>query len=224
MNINNHLTEKDRAAIDAAIAEVERKTPGEVVPVVAAASGRYDRAEDFAGLAFGLTAMIGTWILFQRETTPDDWNALPLALPFLWIVVVFIVMFIIGMVLATQLWFLRRLFTSSKHMRDEVAEKARQVFFDQRIHRTQSRDGLLIYISLYEKLALLLADESVEQAIGEAGLNELRDQLIADLKRGNLAEALCAVIHEAGNKMADKMPPPDKDDQDELANTLVVLD
>ena len=47
------ITDADRQRINAAIADAELHTSAEIVPVVASASGRYDRAEDIAGLWLG---------------------------------------------------------------------------------------------------------------------------------------------------------------------------
>ena len=45
------FNDEQRATIDQAVADAESKTSAEIVPVVATASGRYDRAEDIVGMA-----------------------------------------------------------------------------------------------------------------------------------------------------------------------------
>ena len=56
--------------IEAAIGEAEQKTAGEIVPVVATASGRYDRGEDL----FGLVALCLVAVLVRHTTfEPIAW-------------------------------------------------------------------------------------------------------------------------------------------------------
>ncbi|MGI9014621.1 MAG: TPM domain-containing protein [Phycisphaerales bacterium] len=223
MNLKTVVSESQRAAIEAAVVAAEAHTAAEIVPVIATASGRYDRAEDLAGVGLGVLFMIGCWILFQREdATAGDWNGLPLALPFIWIVVAFLVGFFVGLLLTSRVWFLRRLLTSGRQMREEVAQQARQMFFDQRIHRTRAGSGILIYVSMYERLALVLADESAQEVLGEAGLNQIRDELILAMRGGSVATALCAAIKAAGDRLEGTMPRQE-DDRDELPSRLVLL-
>ena len=49
----NDFSDEQRRAVAQAVAEAEGKTSAEIVPVVATASGRYDRAEDIVGLWTG---------------------------------------------------------------------------------------------------------------------------------------------------------------------------
>ena len=55
------FTGSDRQQVAAAVAAAESQTSAEIVPVIAAASGRYDRAEDLVGLwtAVALMALFG---------------------------------------------------------------------------------------------------------------------------------------------------------------------
>ena len=60
---------------------------------------------------------------------------------------------------------LRRLFTPHTQMREEVLSRAREVFFDQRIHHTGGASGVLLYVSLFEHMAAVIADQSDRCAV-----------------------------------------------------------
>jgi putative membrane protein len=107
-------------------------------------------------------------------------------------------------------------------MRDEVWGRSRQVFFDSRVHHTAGRTGLLIYVSLFERMAAVLADEAVTERLGQPALDALRDQLTAALAAQSLADALCATITAAGPRLAAALPR-EPGDVNELPDALVVL-
>lgn len=92
---------------------------------------------------------------------------------------------------------LRRLFTPRAQMRDEVMARARQAFFDQRVHHTADATGLLVYVSLHERLATILADQKALDAMEPSALDGLCAQLAAGLRQGDAAGALCEVIRGA---------------------------
>jgi len=221
---SRHFTAEQRQRIAQAVRTAEASTNAEIVPVVATASGRYDRGEDFAGLAFAALALVLCWTLFQHEDpSPGGWGALPITLDLPWLVGIVIAGFFIGMAVAMKAAWLRRLFTPRLEMIDEVDAGARQAFFDQRIHHTAAASGVLIYISLFERRAAVLADREVMKRLSAGELETLRDNLIADLKRGDLTDAIARAIERVGRRLAECLPGS-ATDGNELADALITID
>ncbi len=131
--------------------------------------------------------------------------------------------FILGAAIATRLDWLRRLFTPRDQMREEVAARACEVFFDKRVHRTAGGTGLLVYVSLFERMAAILGDEIILKSLGQEALDELCSQLTRRLRTGDPAEAIGGTILRAGERLALVLPRA-PDDTDELPNQLVLLD
>ena len=52
------FNDQERKRVDDAVAQAEKRTSAEIVPVVATSSGRYDRAEDIVGLFVGLIVVV----------------------------------------------------------------------------------------------------------------------------------------------------------------------
>ena len=115
--------------------------------------------------------------------------------------------FIVGMI-GAHVNPLRHLFTPSQQMRDEVLLRSRQVFFDSRVHHTAGRTGILIYVSLFERMAVVLADDAVVEKLGQATLDEMRDRLTSSLRTQSLAEAICGTIAAAAPKLRRFCPGP----------------
>ncbi len=223
--IATNFTEQDRKKIASAVSEAESKTAAEIVPVVAASSGRYDRAEDVVGLITGIGAMVIAWLLFQHE--PDDpaaggWDGLSLAVPPWVMVLLLIAGFAGGAFLAGRFPRLARPFVPAGQMTIEVAERAAQLFFDQRVRHTDAATGVLVYLSLFERRAVILADDQAFEALGQDILDQECRQLTADARRGDLTGALCAAIGRLGDLLARKLPRG-AGDRNELADVLVEL-
>lgn len=199
--------EAERTRINQAVASAESRAAVEIVPVVARQSGRYDRAEDVVGLWLGVLALIATWFLLpRRDPEPGAWSAMPDWLQLVLLVLSVVVGFIIGAILASRIDGLRALFTSAQEKRDEVLARARQVFFDNRIHHTSGGSGILIYVSLLEHVATVLADRSVLDKLGQPAIDELCTHLTQRLKTTTPAEALLETIQRAGERTAAVLP------------------
>ena len=117
MQAEKLFTTEEQAEIRKAITQAELKTSGEIVPVIASSSGRYDRAEDLFGLLLAVLAVSVVWTLFQGvNTSPVGWSSgatVALGLPVL--LGVFVAFFLLGAILATWLPGLKLPFVSKIH-------------------------------------------------------------------------------------------------------------
>ena len=222
-SIAQKLARGDFQRINEAVAAAEAKTSAEIVPVVAASSGRDDRPEDIVGLWFAAVALALAWWLLPEHARSGDWGALPSWAHLVVLIASVVVGFVAGAALGARVDGLRHLFTPAQQMRDEVLSRSRQVFFDSRVHHTVGRTGVLIYVSLFERRAAVLADDAVIEKLGQSALDELRDQLTSSLRTQPLADALCGALAAAGQRLAPVLPRAEGD-INELPDALVVLE
>jgi putative membrane protein len=108
-------------------------------------------------------------------------------------------------------------------MREEVLTRAQQVFYLNRVHRTAGATGMLIYVSLFERMAAVIGDQTVVEQLGHGTLQELCDTLTADLRITKPPQALSTAIRAVGDRLAPVLPRAE-DDVNELSDALVVLD
>lgn len=224
MKASKVFSDHEMSRITQAVADAENLTSAEIVPIVATSSGRYDRAEDIVGLWIGAFAMAATWIAFRWQAGPDaqwgpSWSRYELPL----LVAALALGFIAGTLAAGYIPVLRRVFAPRKEMQAEVSEAASRLFCDRRVHHTAGSSGVLIYVSLFERMAAVIADEAVLTALGTPPLNDLCEKLIAGIRAGDAATALCDVIAEAGKYLEPTLPRINGD-RNELANALVLID
>ena len=219
------FSEEQRKQVEQAVEKAEGQTSCEIVPAVATASGRYDRAEDIIGLWLAIVAAISLWLLLpgQKEDTGSWGGGLPLLLELLILTVAMVVAFTAGATAGSHIGWLRRLFTPRLQMQEEVAARAREVFFDNRVHHTAGSSGLLFYISLFERTAMVLSDQIILDKLGQPFLDQLCRQLTNGMAKNHPSEALSAVIEEAGRQLSGPLPRAE-DDLNELQDTLILID
>lgn len=218
------FNEEQHRQIEEAVAQAEAKTSCEIVPVVATASGRYDRPEDIIGLWMAILAAITVWLVLPRNSNESgSWEGMPLYIGLVAMVTGVVVAFIAGAVAGNRIGWLRRLFTPRNQMVEEVSARAREVFFDKRVHHTRGATGMLIYVSLFEHMAVVLGDQEIMDKVGQQSLDQLCQQLTEDLHQGSSTDAICSVIAEAGRQLSGPLPRS-KGDVNELHDTLVLID
>ncbi len=222
------FSNEQRAAVGKSVAEAEAKTSAEIVPLVTTSSGRYDRAEDIVGVWFGSILMALVWWFFPRATVEaglsGDWGDIPIGIELLALIAAIVIGFLLGVILATKMAWLRLLFIPKSQLVEEVDARASAAFFDERIHHTVGGTGILFFVSLFERRAVVRADCAVEKKLGEGVLDELCDSLVVGLKRGDHpADALSRVIADAGDRLGEVMPRA-TDDANEIQDALVIWD
>ena len=220
------FSDADRKRINECVGAAELKTSAEIVPVVATSSGRYDRAEDLIGLLLGIVLMILTAILWPASPISMEsgsWDKDPSLLQAGKLMVAMVVGFMLGVAAGSRIPAVRRLFTPSRQMQEEVQQSAQAIFFDKRIHHTESGSGLMIYLSLFEHVAVILADQQVLKALGQATLDELCSSLTMQLKQGSPTDAICKTIEAASEKLFTALPRQSSD-INELPDSLITID
>ena len=213
------LGDRIRRPIAEAVQQAEEKTAAEFVPVIATTSDRYERAEDMVGLIFALIAVLIVGVVVGIG---DDGVTAWLAITALILSVIF--GFIVGVLCSSQLRGLRRLFVSQQRRYLAVSSRARQVFVDRRVHQTAGGTGVVLFISLFERMGLVLADQAIKDHLSEGTLDDYSRRLTETLQSGgDVGDALVAVISELGERLGEVLPRYE-DDLNELPDALVLLD
>ena len=221
-NANVMMDSQSREAVELAVAEAEKRTSAEIVCAVATESGRYDRAEAVGGLAFGLLGLAAAHVTFTTlAVRSDSWDVVPMA-P-LWLNCLAVAAgFVVGNLLFGRFHGPRAFFVSGGEMECETLRAAHHVFASQGLRRTAGRGGLLVYVSLFERRLILLADDGVMEKLGQEFLDELRDRATVDLKAGRFLEGLTGTVRGAADRLADALPIQ-ANDVNELANRVIVF-
>jgi len=214
----------DRKAISAAVAEAEKKTAAEIVPVVATMSDRYERAEDVVGLGVAATAVAAVWTMFQGVKDGADWDAAPdLTIHVVSLLALFAAGWVVGILLAKMIPPLKRLVVSRRTSIARVLVAAHHAFDSLHVKHTKAATGVVIYVSLFERRVCVWADRSISEKVPESEWKDACATLTHALKEGKPREGFVAAIQKLGDVLAKPFPIQPKD-VDELSNELRVLD
>lgn len=86
--------------------------------------------------------------------------------------------------------------------------------------RTTGRTGVLIYLSMREHRAEIVADESIAALVPAEVWGEAMGDMLAEIRKGRIAEGLAAGIRDVGFVLAEHFPRGE-DDQNELPDRLI---
>lgn len=214
-----------REKIRMAVTEAEKSTGGEIVPVAATSSGRYDRAEDIFGFLFALLALTAGWLICRPASAAGDFGggSMGTLLPLWAALIILLVGFSLGAALATWAPALRLPFITKAEMLAEVERGAAAAFHSFRAHGTASRVGVLIYVSLYERTARVLTDDSVAEKVAPEAWAEVVGLITEGMAKGDPAEGMASAVAKCGQILSGPFPRP-TGDVDELSNELRIVD
>jgi len=218
------FSDDDRKAISAAVAEAEKKTAAEIVPVIATVSDRYERAEDLVGIAVASTAVAAVWTMFQRVQPGADWDSGPdLAVHVVYILAIFAGGWAVGILLAKMLPGLKRLAVSKQTSLARVLIAAHHAFESLHVKGTKGATGVVIYVSLFERRVCVWADRAISEKIPESEWKDACELLTKSLRAGKPREGFVDAIRKLGDVLAKQFPIQPQD-VNELPNELRILD
>lgn len=214
----------DLAKIAEAVTRAETRTSAEIVPVVAAASGRYDRAEDLFGLWLGSIAFIVVAILYPAPTDPGSWDTLMRSPLGVFASLALLLGFtFLGAFLATRFPRLADPFVSKREALHEVQRRAADCFTNLRVASTRQRDALLIFVSLRERLAWVIADDAVMARFKPGDFDPIARAVAEGFKARQPARAMLDAIESAA-QILERAMPPEPGQASDLPNALRVIE
>ncbi len=88
--------------------------------------------------------------------------------------------------------------------------------------KTSGRTAVLIYISLAEHVAEIIADEAIHGKVAPGVWGDAMADMIAEVRQGRLADGMIAAVRDVGVILAEHFPRAD-DDVNELPDRLIEL-
>ena len=201
------ISKDDRARIRQAVAKAEAGTSGEIFVVVAEASDDY---RFIPVLWATLVALIVPLPLIY-------FTLIPASTIYLAQLAVFVVL-----ALGFSHSAIRPAIVPGGVKHGRARALAVQQFLAHGLHTTEARTGVLIFVSLAERHAEIVADAGISSKVDQAAWQAAMDKLITEVRAGRLADGLIAAIEATGAVLARHFPRR-RDDRNELPNDLVIL-
>jgi len=223
------MTPDQRQAVEAAVKDAESRTSGEIYCVVAAASSDY--REVVLAWAAGVALLAPALLLLGglRISAPDvlvGWSAAQAAeravrAALVGAILLQGVLFGLTAVLVSFPPVRRRL-TPGGLKRQRVRERAVEQFFGRNLQATRERTGVLIFVSLEERLAEIVADDGIAGRVEPAVWDRAMAALVDGMRRDDPGSGFAEAVGLCGDVLAAHFPVRD-DNPDELPNALVEL-
>lgn len=219
------LSEAEHDRISAAVGRAEEQSAGEIVTILADRSDGYtDVALSWAILASFLAVAVFSAIpdlyLARIDWALGNWHSEWTIREVLAVSLGFGVLKFLGVMLL-QLWQPLKYFLIPPPVKTtRVHDRAVRAFKIGAERRTHGRTGILIYLSMKEHRAEILADVAIAEKVDAEVWGEAMDAMLAEIKQGHIADGMIAAIEQVGVVLAEHFPR-DEDDVNELPDRLI---
>jgi putative membrane protein len=221
------FSEADHASVTEAVARAERSSDGEIVTIVAPRSDAYHDV----GLHYAVLAML--LVPTAVALLPQSWIDWGLGLVFGWnaslsfrLLMLLLVIAMTVVFLAVRLAFawmpLRMALTPGSTKTRRVRRRAVELFRAGTEKRTKGRTGILLYLSLLEHRAEIVADEAIHSRVDADVWGEAMAALVEGVKGGRAGEGMALAVEKIGEVLAQHLPPT-LGNPNELPDRLIEL-
>jgi uncharacterized membrane protein len=102
---------------------------------------------------------------------------------------------------------------------DSPIERAKQVFSDLKMHETELRNGVIVYIAWKDHKVAIWGDEGIHDKVGQSFWEEEVELLISYFKKEDYETGISEVVLQIGQKLKEYFPFQ-KDDVNELSDSI----
>ena len=198
------MSSQDRERITAAIRAVEEKTTGEIACVLA------EQSSDSGALPIllaALAALAAPWFLVA-------FSALPVLTILSWQLVVFVALAVLLCLPRVRVALIPR-----RARRAMAFRVATEQFFTRAVSRKRDRSGILIFVSLAEHYARIIADDGIAARVPQSRWQGAVDALVAHTREGRFADGFIAAIDMCETVLVEHFPRTD-DSPNELPDRV----
>lgn len=221
------LSEADHHRISDAVRAAEGGTAGEIVTIVTDASDRYQDVALWWSVIVGVLALAAlaafpSFYLGIVATLSNGWISDPSTAELLELALaVFVVKF--GAMRLLLMWRPLLLWLTPRRVKAmRVRGRAIRYFKVGAEQRTSGRTGILIYLSMAEHSAEIVADEAIHTKVAAEVWGDAMAHMIAHVREGRIADGMAAAIADVGAILSGHLPRA-ADDVNELPDRLIEL-
>jgi putative membrane protein len=131
------------------------------------------------------------------------------------------ILLIAGTVFFTRLDFVKKVLTTQGDLDTQVAMRAEIEYFEAGLTGTRDSIGILLFVSLIERRAVVLADQGIVAKLPSETWDQVCKILVEGSKRKNMEQAFVDAINTCANLLAPHFPRKDND-QNELKDQLII--
>ncbi|WP_417595134.1 TPM domain-containing protein [Parasphingorhabdus sp.] len=221
----NQFTPDDHKAVTSAVSKAEKTTDGEIVTIVTGQSDHYgDVAWAISGLA-ALTALLVISLFPEIYLGIIDWLAGGWsgisALPY-WALFVFTALKFFGTRLILIWKPLLFILIPPPIKKSRVRKRAISLFRVSTDHRTVGRTGILLYLSMREHRAEIVADDAIAAKVEPSIWGDAMVAMIDLVRSGAPGEGMAEAVRRMGIVLSEHFPKTEHN-PNELPDRLIEL-
>ena len=229
MNIRkiSQMSAADHVLVTAAVADAEQHTSGEIVTIVTDLSDHYD------DIAMAWASAVAFLALVIYATFPDFYVGLITRLSGGWgheyttgeyvaLLVTAVALKWVGTWLILKWTPLRMALTPKAKKLARVRNRAISLFKVGTESKTQARTGVLLYLSMKEHRAEIVADEAIASKVAPEVWGDAMVALLDQVKAGNPGAGVAAAVAQMGVVLAEHFPKG-SNNPNELPDRLIEL-
>lgn len=221
------LSDADHERVSAAIAAAEGESAGEIVAVLTESSDSYhDVALHWAVLVLiGVLAWAAAWpsaLEYWWDLLAGGWHTGPSMRELLTFLMILAVAKFTAVLLILKYMPLRLALTPGATKTRRARRRAISIFKAGAERRTIGRTGILIYLSMGEHRAEIVADEAIVKITTPETWGEAMAALLVEVKAGRPADGMIAAIAQVGAVLAEHFPRSSTD-TNEIPDKLIEL-
>ncbi len=220
------LSPQDRDRVTAAVTAAEARTDGEIVTIMAPRSDAYDDVVLHWAL---LAALLALAVIAARPAffldlldRLDGWAPRPSTGALLALLLVILAAKFLVWRLILGVAPIRLALTPGAIKQRRVRARAIEAFRIAVESRTRASTGVLLYLSLAEHRAEIVADAAIHSRVAPEEWGEAMAALLAGIKAGRTGDGMAAAVERIGAVLAAHFPRS-ADDTDELPDRLILL-
>jgi putative membrane protein len=223
----NHATAEDHAIVTAAIAEAEVATSGEIVTIVTDLSDHYqDMAAIWATIAAFLAltcyALFPAFYLDIIHFLTGGWEHDYSVGEYLGLVFVALALKWIGTWAILQYVPIRLALTPRHIKLQRVRARALSLFRVGTEAKTVGRTGVLLYLSMKEHRAEIVADEAIASKVSPEIWGDAMVALLEEVREGRVGAGMAEAVRQMGIVLAEHFPKG-SENPNELPDRLIEL-
>jgi putative membrane protein len=221
------LSDKDHAKVSAAIAAAEGSSDGEIVAVATDLSDPYhDVALHWAVVVLiavlAWAAACPSCLQYWFDVFLGGWRPEPTLGELLTLLLVLAVAKFTVALLLLKYMPLRLALTPRATKQRRVRRRAISIFKAGAERRTIGRTGILIYLSMGEHRAEIVADQAITRVTTPETWGEAMEALLVEVKAGRPAEGIAAAVERVGVVLNEHFPRSAAD-TNEIPDKLIEL-
>jgi uncharacterized membrane protein len=114
-----------------------------------------------------------------------------------------------------------RVFVESKNAFVDVLDRAKEIFFDLKMDKTDDRNAVLLYVALDDKEVALFADEGIYKRVGYAYWDAAVKNMLQYFTSDNISNGIEKCVLQIGETLKKEFPFDADTDRNELPDEIV---